>query len=357
MHTSTTASIFSHYQQRGAKGPLIVALCLLLNGCSGFQFLYNQLDWLALNQANHYLNLNDQQQQQLEKEIAQLLHWHRTTQLIKYTQLLNETAVRAQKPLTEADFGWAETQMGVLYVELMEPAIAPIAKVLSTLDDEQIQYLSEQLSEELQEQYEYLDYSSKKRLQHRTGQLIDQFENGYDDLTDQQLAILKKHAEENLDLSSLAKQYRQQINRELIALLAAPQTNNAVNLNSSQLPTQPQHSEHSEHSEHYANIEKYLRTIWLHPETNYPAEYLQAINTTKTNYYQLMQEIHALVTPNQLQHLLETIASYNQDFMDLSSAARTAPIALQNRPTTASIQTCTNHHKSPVSKGYRHNNC
>lgn len=284
---------------------LTLAACLLLTSCSSIQFAYNRLDWYLLNRADHYLDLNSQQQDFLEIEVEKLHQWHRHTQLPAYANLLDESAQRSLKPLTDADFIWAENQMISVYVELMERAIPPIASLLGSLDNEQIRYFEKELAEELEDRYEYLEYSTQKKLEFRIEKTIDQFESGYDELNELQKNLITRQITNTPDISAVTHLHQQKVNRELIELLATDSST--------------------------SKIEKHLRAIWLYPESTYTASYQLSLDTAKTNYYRLMKNIHSLATQPQIDYLQETLTSYRVDLTELTFIANKNNLSCEAR--------------------------
>ncbi|MBV1915820.1 MAG: hypothetical protein KUG72_10570 [Pseudomonadales bacterium] len=272
---------------------VVVAICVLLGSCSTFQILYNQVDWLILNRADHYVDLNSSQRAILDKEVAELHEWHRTTQLPAYILLLEGLSIRTQEPLTDADFIWTENEMRALYFPLMEKVIPPVTQLLSTLDDEQIAYLKEQLDEDIEDKYEYLQYSQEDRLEYRIDKAIDQFEGGYGDLKDQQEQLIVSQVTKIFDTGALTKAHREMVNQQLIDLL----------------------KKHPSQQE----IESHLHVIWLYPERNYTEEYQLSMDAAKNDYYEMMKGTHALASKSQIAYFNDQLLGYREDLVELST--------------------------------------
>ena len=266
--------------------------CLLISSCSSLQFAYNQLDWLLLNRADHYLDLTSSQTSALKLEIADLHHWHRTTQLPNYVVLLNNTIERSSNPITQADLIWAEEQLKQHYVEIIERTLPTISTLLRNLDQDQLEYLADQLADDLEERYEYLTYSTHKKLDYRIEKAVEQFEKGYGDLTDQQQDLITGQIKNMADIGALSQDNRTRINLELIRFLAAQ-------------PSQ-------------AETENYLRAAWLYPEHHYTQTYKTALEQAKTSYFHLTQRIHDLATAEQIDFLQDQLSGYSADLTALT---------------------------------------
>ncbi len=118
------------------------ALVLLLAGCSGIQLAYNNLDWLLAHRLASYMPLNDQQDSQLDNHIKQFLQWHCTTQVGAYAQLLREVNGRFQSSnLTRAEVAAFNTRIEQVWMNIMQQAGPPIAGILVTANETQVQKL------------------------------------------------------------------------------------------------------------------------------------------------------------------------------------------------------------------------
>jgi hypothetical protein len=67
---------------------LLVALMVLVAGCSTIRFTYNHGDTLLYWWLNAYLDLDSDQSDWVKKDIDNLFQWHRTTQLRDYAGLM-----------------------------------------------------------------------------------------------------------------------------------------------------------------------------------------------------------------------------------------------------------------------------
>jgi len=81
--------------------PLLLALGLVLSGCSSTQFAYNQLGTIILWKTGDYVDLTSAQRTWLRSEINALLDWHRKEELPQYSQFLAQAELSLDAPLTE----------------------------------------------------------------------------------------------------------------------------------------------------------------------------------------------------------------------------------------------------------------
>ena len=73
-----------------ARMLMLIALMVLVAGCSAIRFTYNHGDTLLYWWLNAYLDLDSDQSDWVKKDIDNLLQWHRSTQLRDYAGLLSK---------------------------------------------------------------------------------------------------------------------------------------------------------------------------------------------------------------------------------------------------------------------------
>jgi hypothetical protein len=73
-----------------ARMTLLVALMVLVAGCSAIRLTYNHGDTLLYWWLNAYLDLDSDQSDWVKKDIDNLFQWHRSTQLRDYAGLLSK---------------------------------------------------------------------------------------------------------------------------------------------------------------------------------------------------------------------------------------------------------------------------
>ena len=74
----------------------VLIVTVLLSACSRIQLAYNNLDWLLPHYLASYMPLSDDQDSLLETRVNHFLHWHCSTQVGTYAQLLREANDRFQ---------------------------------------------------------------------------------------------------------------------------------------------------------------------------------------------------------------------------------------------------------------------
>ena len=66
----------------------VIALMLTVAACSSIRFTYNNGDTLLYWWLNAYVDIDNDQSDFVKRDIDELFHWHRTTQLPDYVQVL-----------------------------------------------------------------------------------------------------------------------------------------------------------------------------------------------------------------------------------------------------------------------------
>lgn len=132
---------------------LIVALSLLLlPGCSTIKLAYNNLDTLANWAADDAVDFSDLQEAQFDSEFAELWRWHRTTQLARYAADLRDLAGQSAQPVSVEQAQAFALRANRHSLQLFEAALPAAARLLATLDEQQIERLLSRLREQRSEQ-------------------------------------------------------------------------------------------------------------------------------------------------------------------------------------------------------------
>lgn len=82
--------------------PLIAAFLVTASGC-GVKLLYNNADRLTRWWVSDYIDMTKAQREFLDGSSAEILYWHRTTQLIIYRERLLTLASAVSRPIDETE--------------------------------------------------------------------------------------------------------------------------------------------------------------------------------------------------------------------------------------------------------------
>lgn len=116
----------------------VIALGLLLAGCSAIRIAYNQAGHVATWKADDYFGLSDEQKRNFRSLFARGHAWHRATQLEAYAEQLEALERRLARGPGEQDVAWAAAGVRAHVRQLVLHTYRDAAAFLATLSDEQI---------------------------------------------------------------------------------------------------------------------------------------------------------------------------------------------------------------------------
>jgi hypothetical protein len=172
--------------------PALAAIVLI--GCSTIKFAYNNVDWVLLNKADHYLDLNDSQRQLAEQLVAARMEVHRREELPVYVATLKEIRVMLADNLTPAGLENIKEQIPALYRRTMRDTIPGIVILLAAMDDAQIDHLQSRFEEKNREfESDFMPESTQVRLDRRVERSINLFAFFIGELRSDQVALVSRH--------------------------------------------------------------------------------------------------------------------------------------------------------------------
>jgi hypothetical protein len=143
----------------------IAMLALLLAACSRIQLAYNNLDWLLPHYLASYMPLSDDQDNLLEVRVSHFLHWHCSTQVAGYAQLLREADGRFRSgDLTRAELETFNHRVEQAWAGILHQGSPAIADILLTADEAQVRELFEGLEKRNSEWLEEFEDTSDEEL-------------------------------------------------------------------------------------------------------------------------------------------------------------------------------------------------
>jgi len=180
--------------RRTLRFSLVVLISLVISGC-GVRFVYNQLDWLIPWYLNDYVELESHQEELFEDRLHDYLVWHRTDQLPRYADFLDQVADKAETGLSRQDIEAIEQQTEVFAAALMDRMLSDLIDLLATASDEQIAQLFERLEKDNAEyRREYIEVSPEKQRKQRFKDVIKYAERWTGRLSDEQVKQISNWA-------------------------------------------------------------------------------------------------------------------------------------------------------------------
>ena len=173
-------------------GPLLAAGIVL--GCSTIKFAYNNVDWVLLSKADHYLDLNDAQRKRAKQLVAARMEVHRREELPIYVETLKEVRVMLADNLTPDELAVIRERIPALYRRTMRDTIPGIVSLLVEIDDAQMDHLEARFEERNNEfASDFMPKSLEVRLDRRVERSTRMFEYFIGTLTPEQVELVGLH--------------------------------------------------------------------------------------------------------------------------------------------------------------------
>lgn len=178
---------------RAARWSALPAALLLL-GCSTIQFAYNNVDWVLISKADHYLDLTDAQREHAERLVRERMEVHRREELPLYVATLKEIRAMLADNLTPDELAIIRERIPALYRRTMRATIPGIVALLGEIDDAQIDHLQARFEERNDEFEEnFMPKSLEVRLERRVERSTSMMEFFIGDLRPEQVALIARH--------------------------------------------------------------------------------------------------------------------------------------------------------------------
>jgi hypothetical protein len=201
---------------------LALAAVLLLEGCSGLRFAYDNADTYLRWRASSYLDLSGEASDDLDTRIDDALAWHRTHALPKYAGLLDEAQRRFGRGLSRGDIDWGYDSVRAQVREALGAAAERAAPIIDRLTPAQIAHLEGRFAEDNRKfAREYLRGSESERREKRAKRMAERLEDWIGRLTPAQLERVRQYSERAPLFDELRDRDRKRLQRELIAIARA----------------------------------------------------------------------------------------------------------------------------------------
>lgn len=172
----------------------LLLAALLLSACSTIQFAYNNVDFVILDRADHYLDLTAEQRDRAKQLIAARMQVHRREELPLYVSTLEDIRAMLADELTEEELDIIKQRIPALYKRTMRDSIPDIVTLLVDLDDAQIDYLEARFEDRNREFADkFMPKSLEVRLDRRVDRSTTMFEFFIGPLRPEQLALVRRH--------------------------------------------------------------------------------------------------------------------------------------------------------------------
>jgi len=270
---------------------LALAAAALLAGCSTLQLAYDNADTYARWEARAYLDVHDEQSDELDARIAAFHAWHREKALPQYAQLAVEAGRRLERGLSREDLLWGYDAVRAQVRESVRAAAVEAAGLLDRLGPEQLEHLAQRLAEDNRKfAREDLAGTPEERRERRTKRNLERLEDWLGGLSDAQAERVRQYSERAALIDELRDRDRKRRQAEFLDLLRARQAR--------------------------ARLADWAAD-W---ESGRVPEYAAAVRANLEEYFSMLLDLDRSLSPVQRRTALERLARYRGDIEQLMRA-------------------------------------
>lgn len=270
----------------------ITVLLLLLPGC-GVKMAYNNLDFLIPWYVDDLITLNNAQQAELEKRLANVITWHRTTQLTQYSAFMRKTRHQIDDGVTAQDLDEAFAEAEKSWSVLIGKIAPELVDMLLTATDEQKQELFANIEKQNEEfKKDYLNLSEEQRREDRVKAIQKNFRRWLGSLNEAQKKTIEHYASNFIPIHNDRWMFRLQWQNEFRKLLYED-------------PSKPEVRE---------NLEK----LFAGMQDMYPEEYQNKRRVNIKLIKEMILKMDGTISNEQFEHLFKRIESYAATFEELA---------------------------------------
>ena len=273
---------------------ILTGLISFLTSCSSTRFIYTFADEFIKDEITYFLKLDEDEKVLLNKQVSEMVNWHRTSILPKYGDYLNNIADKLENNEYSADDINKLLDDGRFLIEETVIGLVPYASkfLINHQTSESIDYMEKKMLNRRQERMIELSKSEDILLKERLERLTSSFEGFFGDLKDSQLTILETHARLTLNESRIRLHNRTLRQKVFIRFLRTQ-------------PTEVQ-------------LSNYLNTLLLKGYVITNPSY-QAFSEDSLNRFQFLL-VSLLATSNltQRETIINKLRDYSKDFKTVS---------------------------------------
>lgn len=205
-----------------ARWFVVVLALALLSGCSVTRLAYNNADVFLRWQANHFLDFEGEQSEELDRSLEAFLGWHRAKALPQYARLADEAASRVSRGIRQEDLDWSYDAVLAQVRDALGAAASESAGLLDRVSPEQISHLERRLAESNREfAKEHVQGTMEERHKRRVKRNFERLEEWFGPLSEAQVARVERYSERAPFSADLRERDRNRRQAEFLAMLRA----------------------------------------------------------------------------------------------------------------------------------------
>ena len=185
---------------------ILFGLISILITCSNTRFIYTFVNEFIEDEINYFLDLDDKEKTLLNKQVSEMVNWHRTSMLPKYSKFLFNISNNLEDKQYSAIDVNNFLENGRFLIEETVIGITPYASIflIKHLNIENIKFLENRMLNRRQERIVDLSKSKDTLYEERLNRLTSNFERFFGDLEDSQKKVLEVYASETLNDSRVS---------------------------------------------------------------------------------------------------------------------------------------------------------
>ncbi|MFD2231004.1 DUF6279 family lipoprotein [Alkalimarinus sediminis] len=164
---------------------LVLAITLLLSGCSGFGFLFERLDWLTVWQLDRMFDLTAEQEEPLQPKAAELREWLRDEGFPEVIDEFKQTLTLWNNNQLEAAYDHMDQASQALLAQFFVQLVPLVQTLSHTLTEENAEHYRQYTLEKQEDWFEYAESDESK-----ADARIEQLEQWFGHLSDQQVTAV-----------------------------------------------------------------------------------------------------------------------------------------------------------------------
>lgn len=179
--------------RRSLYSLILIALFAVLAGCSSLRLAYNNGDTLLYWWIDGYIDLTSEQKGWVKKDIDELFHWHRQTQLRDYVQILKSAQRQLNAGPTQADLQNDFDEIKNRTQLLLFKALPELADLARSLEQDQIATLERKFAannDDFRKKNMKGDREAQQKFRFKKS--MEQFELWFGGFTPEQEAQIRK---------------------------------------------------------------------------------------------------------------------------------------------------------------------
>jgi len=202
----------------------LLLLCLLLGlgGCSTVRFAYNNADVYLRWQLTKYLDVEGAQSEELDRNIASFLGWHRANALPQYIKLINDASARFARGVSQDDLVWGYDSIQAQVLQAVRAGAGETADLLDRLTPEQIAHMERRFAEDNRKYArDFLVGSMEERRRRRVKRNVERLEEWFGELSEAQFERVRRYAERAPYPEGMRDRERKRLQAEFLAIVRA----------------------------------------------------------------------------------------------------------------------------------------